>query len=67
MKHVKLLQQIWKKSFNLANIVVEENSDLSMHFRRSKKLQALIMALRDSYLEILRKNPKDISNVLYDE
>ncbi|RIA95901.1 nuclear pore protein [Glomus cerebriforme] len=56
-----------EKSFNLANRVVEENADLSMHFRRSKKLQALIMALRDSYLEILRKNPKDISNVLYDE
>ncbi|GBB87782.1 hypothetical protein RclHR1_14290002 [Rhizophagus clarus] len=56
-----------EKSFNLANTVVEENSDLSMHFVRSKKLQALLMALRDSYLEILKKNPKDISNVLYDE
>ena len=56
-----------EKSFNLANLVVEENADLSMHFRRSKKLQTLIMALRDSYLEILRENPNDISNVLYAE
>jgi len=56
-----------EKSFNLANLVVEENADLSMHFRRSKKLQTLIMALRDSYLEILRGNPKDISKVLYVE
>jgi len=51
----------------LANLVVEENADLSMHFRRSKKLQTLIMTLRDSYLEILRRNPNDISKVLYVE
>ncbi|CAG8655787.1 11397_t:CDS:10, partial [Rhizophagus irregularis] len=63
----EIIPENLEKSFNLANIVVEESSDLSMHFVRSKKLQALLMALRDSYLEILRKNPKDISNVLYDE
>ncbi|CAG8463308.1 288_t:CDS:10 [Funneliformis caledonium] len=54
-----------EESFNLANLVVEENADLTIHFRRSKKLPLLIMSLRDSYLEILKKNPKDISNVLH--
>ncbi|CAI2171343.1 19333_t:CDS:10 [Funneliformis geosporum] len=60
-----IIQANLEESFNLANLVVEENADLTIHFRRSKKLPLLIMSLRDSYLEILKKNPKDISNVLH--
>ncbi|RHZ45859.1 hypothetical protein Glove_645g11 [Diversispora epigaea] len=53
-------QEYLNKSFHLANLIADDNQALYVHFLRSKKLPILIECIKNSYLEIIRTNPRDI-------
>ncbi|CAG8785969.1 17050_t:CDS:10, partial [Dentiscutata erythropus] len=53
-------QEYLNKSFRLANLIADGDQALYVHFLRSKKLPILIECIKNSYLEIIRTNPRDI-------
>jgi hypothetical protein len=46
-----------QKSYRLADLVIDDEHSLYIHFRNSSKLELFLKYIRKSFIEIMRINP----------